>query len=186
MSKAASTRKPSTQTNVLTVLIIFVLVVIAIGLTALYREVGLGRGKDEPAASNSHWPFGNLTSGNSITGLSDNAFTGFLAICSDDTDALGAIYSVAVVAEEWYYPLQVAVGRTLQPNGWRDRLESLPGNVTQREMSIDEIGSLQPSALPVAVFLNEGRVLDASLALDSPSAIARSFQRCRFGLARGG
>ena len=167
----------------LTVLIIFVMVVIALGLTALYREVGLGRGKDAPTAD-SHWPFGNLTTGNSINGFSDGDFTGFLAICSDDTDALGAVYSVAVVAEEWDYPLQVAVGRTLQPIGWRDRLEGLPGNVTQREMSIDEIGSLKPSALPVAVFLNQGKVLDASLALDSPSMIARSFQRCRFGLAR--
>jgi hypothetical protein len=134
---------------VLTVLIIFVLVVIAIGLTALYREVGLGRGKDEPAASNSHWPFGNLTSGNSITGLSDNAFTGFLAICSRRRRTPSeAIYSVAVVAEEWGYPLLVAVARTLQPNGWRDRLDGLPGNVTQRrdERRRDRLAAARRSA----------------------------------------
>jgi hypothetical protein len=172
---------------VLTVIIVIVMLMIGVGLTALYREVGLGRGAadaaDAPAAP-SRWPFGNLAVGNAIAGFPEDAFTGFLVICADDVDALGAVYSVAVVAEEWGYPLLVAVARTLKPNGWRDRLDGLPGNVSQHEMNVDAISSLKPAALPVTLFLNESRVVDASLAMDSPSAIATNFQRSRSGLKR--
>ena len=173
----------------LTVLIILVMLVIGGGLTALYREVGLGRGEEEgpgPAApsSTSKWPFGNLAVGNDIPGLTNDPFTGFLAVCTDDVDAIAALYSVAVVAEEWGYPLLVAVGKTLRPNGWINRLDSLPGNVSQQEMRADQLSSLKPARVPVLVFMNEGRVLNASLALESPSVIATNFQRCRFGIAR--
>jgi hypothetical protein len=167
----------------LTALIIVVMLLIGFGLAALYREVGLGRGKAAPSAP-SGWPFGNLAVGDDLTALPEDGFSGFLAICSDDVDALGELYSVAVVAEEWGYPLSVAIARTIQPIGWTDRLDGLPGNVTQHEMSIDAIGALAPVGLPVVVFLNDRRVLDASTALDSPSAIATSFQHCRFGLTR--
>jgi hypothetical protein len=164
----------------LTHLIIVIMLVIGFGLVALYREVGVGRDAD----ITSGWPFGNLPVGGPLGGLPDDAFTGFLAICTDDADAFAAINSVAVVAEDWDYPVHVAVGRTLRPNGWKDRIDTLPGNVSRQEMSMPEITSLQPADLPVVVFLQDGRVLDASLEMGSPGEIAGTFQRCRFGLAR--
>jgi hypothetical protein len=168
---------------VLTVLIIIVMLVIAGGLTALYREVGLGR-DTEDSPSTSKWPFGNLAVGKDVAGFTDDPLTGFLALCTDDVDSLGALYSVAVVAEDWGYPLVVAVGKTLRPNGWTHRVDGLPGNVIQRDMRIEEVSALQPAGLPAVVFVNEGRVLEASLGLDSPSDVAKNFQRCRFGLPR--
>ena len=183
---------------VLTVIIIVVMLVIAGGLVALYREVTVGsaaaeinrtapgsngKGSDAPPAA-FQWPLGNLTVGNHVAVPSDDPFTGFLAVCADDTDALGELHSTAVVAEDWGYPLLVAITKTPQPNGWTDRLDSLPGTVGQYDMRVDEMRSLKPTRLPVVAFLNESRLLDASTTLDSPSSIATSFQHCRFGLTR--
>jgi hypothetical protein len=173
---------------VLTVILIIVILVISGGLVALYREVGLGRATDPDGmatqSSTSQWPFQNLTVGRYVAVPSDDAFTGFVAFCADDDDALREIYSAAVVAEDWGYPILVAIAKTAQPNGWIDRLDSLPGNVGEYDMRVDEMRSLGPVSLPVVAFLNEGRLLDASVSLDSPSAIATSFQNCRFGLPR--
>jgi hypothetical protein len=173
----------------LTVILILIMIVIGVGLTALYREVGLGRDKEESSSSSpsspSKWPFGNLATGNEIPGFSDDSFTGFVAFCTDQVDSLGELYSVAVVAEEWDYPLQIAIGKSPKPTGWAHRLDAMPGNTSQQEINIERIGALKPAQLPALVFLNEGRVLDASVALESPTAIAGAFQRCRFGLARG-
>lgn len=173
---------------VLTILVIIVALVIAGGLVALYREVGLGRASDlafdEASDVESDWPFQSLAVGNVIAGVADNSFTGFVTICSDDVDARGALNSVAVVAEDWDYPVLVAVGRTGRANGWKDHLETLPGKISLKELTIHQVNMLKPAALPVVVFLMDGRVLDASLDVASPSAISSSFQRCRFGLPR--
>ena len=196
----------------LTVIVIIVMLVIAGGLVALYREVGLGRDPvAEPTGappsspmgvppsspmgvppsspmgappSTSEWPLRGLTVGSRLAIPADEPFTGFLALCADDADALGELYSAAVVAEEWGYPLLVAIAKTFRPTGWTDRLDGLPGNIGQYDMRIDEMRSLNPLRLPVVAFLNEGRLLDASVALNSPSSIATSFQHCRFGLTR--
>jgi hypothetical protein len=185
---------------VLTIIVIIVMLVIAGGLVALYREVTVGsaaaelsKGMDAPRTgaqrngappSAVQWPFGNLTVGNHVAVPSDDPYTGFLAVCADNEDALDELHSTAVVAEDWGYPLLVAIAKTPQPNGWTDRLDSLPGNIGQYDMRIDEMRSLKPARLPVVAFLNESRLLDASIALDSPSSIATSFQHCRSGLAR--
>jgi len=178
---------------VLTIIVVIVMLVIAGGLVALYREVGLGQGADgQPAdaprpaagANASGWPLGNVTVGGHLAIPSEDPFTGFFALCTDDTDALGELYSAAVVAEEWGYPMLVAIGKTPQPNGWIDRLDGLPGSIGQYDMRIDEVRALKPAHLPIIAFLNESRVLDASVGLDSPSSIAKSFQHCRFGLTR--
>jgi hypothetical protein len=189
---------------VLTVIIIVVMLVIAGGLVALYREVTVGSAaaeinrtdaagtdaqrRDAPrsdaAPAAFQWPFGNLTVGNHVAVPSDEPFTGFLAVCADDTDALGELHSTAVVAEDWGYPLLVAITRTPQPSGWTNGLGTLPGTVGQYDMRVDEMRSLKPTRLPVVAFLNESRLLDASTTLDSPSSIATSFQHCRFGLTR--
>jgi hypothetical protein len=190
---------------VLTVIIVIVMLVIAGGLVALYREVTVGsaaaeinrmapgpgtaaKGRDAPGSDAPpaafQWPFGNLTVGNHVAVPSPDPFTGFLAVCADDTDALGELHSTAVVAEDWGYPLLVAITKTPQPNGWTDRLDSLPGTVGHYDMRVDEMRSLKPARLPVVAFLNESRLLDASTTLDSPSSIATSFQHCRFGLTR--
>jgi hypothetical protein len=173
---------------VLTILIIIVMLVIGFGLVALYREVGLGREGDggesvdawRPPASN--WPLGNLTVGSHVAIPTEDAFTGFLALCADDDNAFEEIYPAAVVAEDWGYPFLVAIAKTPQPNGWIGRLGTLPGDVGQYDMRVDQMRALQPVRLPVVVFVNEGRLLDASTTLDSPSTIATSFQHCRFGL----
>jgi hypothetical protein len=115
---------------------------------------------------------------------SEDAYTGFVALCADDDDALGEIRTAAAVAEDWGYPFLVAIARTPQPNGWVGRLDSLPGNVGQYDLRVDQMRALKPSRLPILAFVNEGRLLDASTALDSPGAIATSFQHCRFGLTR--
>jgi len=175
---------------VLTVVIVIVMLVIAGGLVALYREVGLGSfepadaQRTEAGPSGSAWPLGNLTVGNHVAVPSEAPFTGFLALVADDEDALGELRSTAVVAEDWGYPLLVAIGRSSKPNGWTAGLDSLPGNIGHYEMRSDELRSLKPVRLPVIAFLNESRLLDASTALDSPSSVAASFQHCRFGLAR--
>jgi hypothetical protein len=174
---------------VLTIIIIIVMLVIGFGLVALYREVGLGRGGDgaEPVAAwppASNWPLGNLTVGSHVAIPTEDAFTGFVALCADDDNAFDEIYPAAVVAEDWDYPFLVGIARTSQPNGWTSRLETLPGNVGQYDMRVDQMRALQPVRLPVVVFVNEGRLLDASTTLDSSSAIATSFQHCRFGLPR--
>jgi hypothetical protein len=174
---------------VLTIIIIIVMLVISSGLVALYREVGIGRDGDggervdaRPPASG--WPFGNLTVGSHVVIPAEDSFTGFVAMCADDDDAFGKIYPAAVVAEDWGYPFLVAITRTPQPNGWIDRLETLPGNVGHYDMRVDQMRALKPVLLPVLAFVNEGRLLDASTKLDSPGSIVTSFQHCRFGLAR--
>jgi hypothetical protein len=173
---------------VLTVIIIVVMLVISGGLVALYREVGLGRGEEAKGKSarpgNSKWPLGSVSAGSHFAIPSDEPFTGFLALVSDDQDALGELYSTAVVAEEWGYPVLVAIAKTSAPNGWIDRLDGLPGNIGWYDMRVDEMRALKPESLPVLAFVNEGRLLDASAQLDSPSTIATSFQHCRFGLTR--
>jgi hypothetical protein len=115
---------------------------------------------------------------------SEEPFTGFVALCSDDADALGELQSAAVVAEDWGYPMLVGVARTPQGNGWIDRLDSLPGDIGRYDMRVDQLRALQPTRVPVLVFLNESRLLDASVALDSPSSVSAGFQQCRFGLTR--
>jgi hypothetical protein len=174
---------------VLTIIIIIVMLVIGFGLVALYREVGLGRESEGggpvdtwPPASN--WPLGNLNVGSHVAIPTEDTYTGFVALCADDDDAFDEIYPAAVVAEDWGYPFLVAIARTPQPKGWTNRLETLPGDVGQYDMRVDQMRALQPVRLPVVVFVNEGRLLDASTKLDSPSSIATSFQHCRFGLAR--
>jgi hypothetical protein len=178
---------------VLTVITIIVILVISGGLVALYREIGLGRGeaaeRPDPRSPvqpppTSQWPLGNLAAGSQFAVPSEDPFTGLLALCSDDQDALGELYSAAVVAEEWGYPMLVAIAKTFRPTGWTDRLDGLPGNIGQYDMRVEEMRALNPVTLPIVAFLNEGRLLDASLLLDSPSTIAKSFQHCRFGLAR--
>ncbi|MEA2197816.1 MAG: hypothetical protein QOJ25_1867 [Solirubrobacteraceae bacterium] len=173
----------------LTVITIIVIVVIAGGLVALYREVGLGRGDGSEGpvarpATSPTWPFGNLASGSHFAIPSDDPFTGFLAFVSDDQDALGEIYSAAVVAEEWGYPMLIAIAKTFRPTGWTDRLDGLPGNIGQYDLRVDEMQALAPASLPVVAFVNDGRVLGASVLLDSPSTIATTFQHCRSGLTR--
>jgi hypothetical protein len=174
---------------VLTIIIIIVMLVISSGLVALYREVGLGRGEDggqrvDALPSASSWPFGSLTVGNHFAIPGEDAFTGFVALCADDDDALAEIHQAALVADDWGYPFLVAVAKTPRPNGWIDRLDSLPGNVGQYDMRVDEMRALQPVSLPIVAFVNEGRLLDASTRLDSSSSIITSFQHCRFGLTR--
>jgi hypothetical protein len=174
---------------VLTIIIIIVMLVIGFGLVALYREIGLGRGGDggEPVdvpPSASGWPLGNLTVGNHVVIPTEDAYTGFLALCADDDDALAEIHPAAVVAEDWGYPFLVAIAKTPQPNGWIDRLDTLPGEVGQYDMRVDQMRALKPVRLPIVAFINEGRLLDASTMLDSSSSIATTFQHCRFGLAR--
>lgn len=173
---------------VLTIIIIVVMLVIAAGLVALYREVGLGRGEDEQGGdsrpASSGWPLGSVRKGAPFAIPSEEPFTGFLVLCSDDQDALGELYSVAVVAEEWGYPMLVAIAKTFRPTGWTERLDGLPGNIGQWDMRVDEVKALKPERLPIAAFINGGNTMDATLALDSPSTIARSFQHCRNGLAR--
>jgi hypothetical protein len=173
---------------VLTVIIIIVMLVISGGLVALYREVGLGRGEEgerTPARpASSKWPLGSLSAGSHFAIPSDEPFTGFLALVSDDQDALGELYSAAVVAEEWGYPVLVAIAKTYAPTGWIDRLDGLPGNIGWYDIRVDEMRALNPVSLPVIAFVNEGRLLDASVQLDSPSTIATIFQHCRYGLTR--
>jgi hypothetical protein len=176
---------------VLTVIIVIVMLVIAGGLVALYREVGLGSlaqegdtRRTDARPSLTGWPFGSLNVGSHFAVPSKEPFSGFLALCSDDQDALSDLHPAAVVAEDWGYPLLLAIAKTPQPNGWTDRLDSLPGNIGQYDIRSDELRSLKPARLPVVVFLNENRVLDASTGLDSTSSIATSFQHCRFGLTR--
>ncbi|MDQ6806673.1 MAG: hypothetical protein M3065_17295 [Actinomycetota bacterium] len=135
-------------------------------------------------STSSAWPFGNLTVGSHYAIPTDNTYSGFLALCADDSDALGELHSAAVVAEEWGYPFLVAIAKTPQPNGWIDRLDTLPGNIGQYDIRVDEIRALKPVRLPVVAFLNEGRLLNASATLGSPSSIATSFQHCRYGLRR--
>jgi hypothetical protein len=180
----------------LTVLIIIAMLVISGGLVALYREVGFGRFGDAPRSDApspttpsfvsppSRWPFENLSVGRHLAVPTEDAFTGFLALCADDDDAFAAVHSAAVVAEDWGYPLLVGIAKTARPNGWIDRLDGLPGNVGDYDMRVDEMRSLGPVQLPIVAFLNEGRLLDASVALESPSSIATSFHHCRFGLTR--
>lgn len=173
---------------VLTIIIIIIALVLGFGLLALYREVGMGLdgegGSTDARSSPSGWPLGSLTAGSHFAVPSDEPYTGFVALCADDDDALGELYSAAVVAEEWGYPFLVAIAKTLQPNRWIDRLDSLPGNIGQYDMRVEEMRALKPAQLPIVAFVNEGRLLDASTGLDSPSAIATSFQHCRFGLTR--
>lgn len=174
---------------VLTIIIIIVMLVISSGLVALYREVGVGRDEDggervDARSPASAWPLGNLTVGNHFAIPSEDAFTGFVALCADDDDALEEIYPAAVVAEDWGYPFLVAIAKTPQPNGWIDRLDTLPGDVGQYDMRVDQMRALKPVRLPIVAFVNEGRLLDASTTLDSQSSIITSFQHCRFGLAR--
>jgi hypothetical protein len=173
---------------VLTVIVIVVMLVISGGLVALYREVGLGRESTgespDPRPPTDQWPFERLTVGRHVAVPTEDAFTGFVGFCADDADAFAEINSAAVVAEDWGYPMLVAIAKTVQPNGWIDRLDNLPGHVGEYSMRVDEMRSLGPVSLPIVAFLNEGRLLEASVALDSPSSIAASFQRCRFGLAR--
>jgi hypothetical protein len=171
----------------LTVLIILVAILIGVGLTALYREVGLGREtSDAPSsAPKAKWPFGKLSVGGPVPGIADESFTGFMAMCTDEVDSLGELYAAAVVAEDWAYPLAIAVGHGMRSNGWTHRLDGLPGNVMHQQLSMDRIAELQPVQLPVLLFINEGKVLDASADLQSATAIANNFQRCRFGIARG-
>lgn len=172
----------------LTVIVIIVMLVISGGLVALYREVGLGLGSDGESAdarpSSDGWPFERLTVGRHVAVPTEDAFTGFVAFCADDDNAYDEIHSAAVVAEDWGYPMLVAIAKTAQPIGWIGRLDSLPGNVGEYDMRVDEMRSLGPVSLPIVAFLNEGRLLDASVALDSTASIAASFQRCRFGLTR--
>lgn len=173
----------------LTAIIIVVMLVIAVGLVALYREVGLGKWAttertDARPPSNPGWPLGTLAVGSHVAVPSEEPFTGFVALCADDQDTLGELHSAAVVAEDWGYPLLLAITRTPQPNGWISRLDDLPGNIGQYDMRVDQLRALQPSRLPVVVFLNESRLLEASDKLDSPATISTSFQHCRFGLAR--
>jgi hypothetical protein len=176
---------------VLTIIIIIVMLVIAGGLVALYREVGLGSLDPGVAArptvtplSTSGWPLGTLRVGSHFAVPSAEPFTGFLALCADDQDPLAELHSAAVVAEDWDYPLLVAIAKTTQPNGWTDRLDSLPGNIGHYVIRDDELRALKPARLPVVTFLNENRVLDASTGLESPSAVSTRFQNCRFGLTR--
>jgi hypothetical protein len=175
---------------VLTAIIIVVMLIIAVGLVALYREVGLGQwaGAERTEAPRpvnpTGWPLGSLAVGSHVVVPTEEPFTGFLALCSDDQDALGELHSAAVVAEDWGYPMLVAVTKTAQPDGWVDGLDSLPGNIGHYAMRADQLRALKPSRLPVVVFLNESRLLEASVALDSPSSISNGFQHCRFGLTR--
>lgn len=172
----------------LTVIVIIVMLVISSGLVALYREVGLGRGsageRADTRPATDQWPFERLTVGRHVAVPSEDAFTGFVAFCADDDDAFAEINSAAVVAEDWGYPMVVAIAKTVQPNGWIGRLDGLPGNVGEYDMRVDEMRALGPVSLPIVAFLNEGRLLEASVALDSTSSIATTFQRCRFGLTR--
>ena len=77
---------------VLTVVIVIVMLVIAGGLVALYREVGLGSfepadaQRTEAGPSGSAWPLGNLTVGNHVAVPSEAPFTGFLALVADDEE----------------------------------------------------------------------------------------------------
>ncbi|HWF51071.1 MAG TPA: hypothetical protein VG294_10560 [Solirubrobacteraceae bacterium] len=174
---------------VLTIIIIIVMLVISFGLVALYREVGLGRGEgggerfDAPPSASS-WPLGNLRAGNHFAIPSEDAFTGFVALCADDDDALAEINQAALVADDWGYPFLVAIAKTPRPNGWINRLDALPGNVGQYDMRVDQMRALQPVSLPIVAFVNEGRLLDATTRLDSSSSIITTFQHCRFGLTR--
>jgi hypothetical protein len=176
---------------VLTIIIIIVMLVIGFGLVALYREVGLGRegngnggerfGAQPPPSG---WPLGNLSVGSHVAIPTEEAYTGFVALCADDDDAFREIYPAAVVAEDWGYPFLVAIAKTAQPDGWIDRIDNLPGHIGTYDMRVDQMRALQPVRLPVLVFVNEGRLLDASARLDSPGEIVSSFQHCRFGLPR--
>jgi hypothetical protein len=172
----------------LTVIIIIVMLVISSGMVALYREVGLGRGSDgeemDPRHPTDQWPFERLTVGRHVALPTEDGFTGFVAFCADDADAFEELNAAAVVAEDWGYPMIVGIAKTVQPNGWIDRLDGLPGNVGEYDMRVDEMRALGPVGLPIVAFVNEGRLLEASVALDSTASIASSFQRCRFGLTR--
>ena len=130
------------------------------------------------------WPFGNFSQGAEFDIPSDDPYTGFLVVCSDDQDASREVSSVASVAAQWDYPMLMAIGRTFRGTGWTDRLDGLRGNVGQYDMRVDEIQALRPVRLPIVAFVSDGRVVEASAQLDSPSAIATSFQSHRSGVAR--
>jgi hypothetical protein len=152
----------------------FVVAILAIAVLALYRQFGLlGRQID----IESRWPFGEFAVGQAMPGsLLDTAnFTGLAVLCADDIDAFGAIFSVSVVASEWNCPFLVVVGQTSQPTGWTSRLDMLSG-LTRVVVNVSEIRSLAPSRLPLALYLDQGHLVEASIALSSPSVVAERFQ----------
>lgn len=107
--------------------------------------------------------------------LESATFTGLIVLCADDIDAFGAIFSASVVAAEWNCPLLVVVGQTAQPSGWTSRLDML-SELTWTAVDISGIRSLGPSRLPAALYLDQGHLVEASIALSSPSVIAERFQ----------
>jgi hypothetical protein len=143
---------------------------------ALYRQVGLlGRQMD----IDSRWPFANLAVGQAMPGLSSGenpSFTGFCVLCADNSDALGAVFSVSVVARDWDRATIVVLGQTAAPTGWALHLSDTITDVTCLPVDLEVARALSPSRLPVAVYVHEGRVLDASVALASPSVVAERFQ----------
>jgi hypothetical protein len=156
------------------IILSFVTAVLGVAVLALYRQFGLlGRQID----IESRWPFQEFTVGQAMPAslLEASEFTGLVIFCADDNDAFGAIFSVSVVASEWNCQLLVVIGQTAQSSGWTSRLDMLSG-FTRMTVGVSEIRSLIPSRLPVALYLDQGHLVEASIALSSPSIIAERFQ----------
>jgi hypothetical protein len=158
-----------------TIILGFVVTVLTIAIGGLYRDLGnMARQHD----IESRWPFSNLSVGQQLTFElgSTPDFSGFVVLCSDDVDALGAVFSVTTIAQEWALPLVIAIVDTGRPTGWTSRLPQVAGALTVVDDALGRIRELRPARLPVCAYLREGRVLDASLALESPSIVASRFE----------
>jgi hypothetical protein len=171
---------PSLRRDVILVILSFTVLALAVAVFALYRMVAASNIQLGNGPSVTRWPFSGLMVGHEASALlgAPSNYSGFILLCADDTDALGAVYSTSVIANEWDENLVVAQVASSQPSGWLTRsdhplVSELWATVT--EVTQESLTLMKPDQLPICVYLREGRVVDASPTIASPSLIASRF-----------
>ncbi|MGH2869529.1 MAG: hypothetical protein ACRDNK_18440 [Solirubrobacteraceae bacterium] len=151
---------------------------LAVAVFALYRTVAKS-GVVPLGSLVGQWPFAGLMAGHdaaTLLGAVAN-YSGFVLLCTDEVDATGAVFSLSVMAAEWDEELLIAqVVQVNESLGWLERIS----NRSDLDLAVSEVASaslaaMKPVQLPVGAYLRDGRLLDASSALQSPSVIANRF-----------
>lgn len=124
----------------------------------------------------SRWPFANAANGSRFPLLpEDDRFSGFLVVASDNKDAVAEIVSVSLVAKRWSRNVRIIVADTGEAKPWLADLGVLRPPPPVEHVPIATVTALRPSRFPFACYVDGGRLLDATVALSSPSVVAERF-----------
>lgn len=153
------------------IVVSFVVAILALLVGLLYREIGLIGRRMESAS----WPLRKASPGSSVQlrGIS-SGHTGFVLLASDDRDNFGEVMSLLEVARRWDESVLIQAQHTGLASGWLDTLpaDSRLAVVADQDGSASQLGAVH---LPVAIYLRDGVLLDATTELVSPSRIAERF-----------